>query len=386
VPSLGDFRSDQLTVEDLSAMPVLRPRVAGTRRLGVVAKRAFDVAGASALIVATAPLWIVAWLLIRLDPTGPALFAQQRVGMGGKPFRIFKFRTMRGDAPPYMSSPPGDVDPRITRTGRLLRRTGIDELPQLMNVLRGEMSLVGPRPEMPHIVQKYSPVERYRLTVRPGITGLWQLSADRHAEIHENIEYDLFYVNHQTFLLDMLILLETAFFTLGVLVGSLDRRPLRAEIKPASLAAPAEERYVLVALDQRRNGKLPDGWLTCVSAAYAVSRRWPVRIVVADGNQDLVDELLAEPMRESGTQGYRTTYAPYRSRAELRRLTGGARLVITDLPHVSRWAEEAGIDELTVENGGVRWWPRSIVPDPVVAELSQVLTVYVGPAETAAAH
>ncbi len=385
VPSLGDFRSDQLTVEDMGAMPVLRPRVAGNRRPGRAAKRVFDVAAAGILTLITAPLWLLAWALVRLDLTGPAIFAQQRVGKDGAPFRIFKFRTMRGDAPPYMSSPPGDVDPRITRAGRFLRRTGIDELPQLMNVLRGEMSLVGPRPEMPHLVQKYGPVERQRLTVRPGITGLWQLSADREAEIHDNIEYDLYYVNHQTFLLDMLILLETAFFTLGVVAGSLERRPPRADAAPSMLAAPAEERYVLVALDQRRNGKLAESWRTCVAAAYGVSRNWPVRIVVADGNRALVDDLLAEPLQRWGTEGFRTTYAPYSSRGELRRLLAGARLVITDLPHVSEWAAESGIDELTVENGGVRWWPRTIVPDPVVAELSQDLTVYVGSPEMPAA-
>jgi exopolysaccharide biosynthesis polyprenyl glycosylphosphotransferase len=381
VPSLGDLRSDQLTVEDLSAMPLLRPRVRDRRRLGIVAKRLFDLGGSAALIVATAPLWTIAYLLIRLDPTGPATFAQQRVGLHGRPFRIFKFRTMRGDAPPYASSPPGDLDPRITRVGRLLRRTGIDELPQLINVLRGEMSLVGPRPEMPHIVSRYSTVERLRLAVRPGITGLWQLSADRHAEIHENIEYDLYYVNHQSFLLDILILLETVFFTVGLLVGSLDRRPSReaTRIPDRTLLAPAEEEYVLLALDQRRNGRLPASWHTCVPALYSVSHRWPVRIVVAEGNREHIDQLLVETVRRLGPDGYRTTYASYRSRVELKRLTHAARLVITDLDHVCEWAQAAGIGALSVENGGVRWWPGSRVPDPVVAELSHVLTVYVGP-------
>jgi exopolysaccharide biosynthesis polyprenyl glycosylphosphotransferase len=383
VPSLGDLRSDQLIVEDLSAMPLLRPRVRDRRRLGHAAKRLFDVVGSTALIVVTAPLWIVAYLLIRLDPTGPAVFAQQRVGLDGRPFKILKFRTMRGDAPPYASSPPGDVDPRITRVGRFLRRTGVDELPQLVNVLRGEMSLVGPRPEMPHIVMKYSPVERLRLAVKPGITGLWQLSADRHAEIHENIEYDLCYVNHQSFLLDMLILLETAFFTLGVLVGSLDRRPSReaTPIPDRTFVPPAEEEYVLVALDQRRNGRLPVSWQTCVPAVFSISNRWPVRIVVAEGNRMHLDQLLAEHVHGLGANSYRTTYALYRSRTELKRLTHGARLVLTDLDHVCEWAREAGIDALTVEQGGVRWWPGARVPDPVVAELSQFLTVYVGPPE-----
>ena len=387
VPSLGDLRSDQLTVEDMSAMPVLRPRVPGARRLGRAGKRAFDVIGAAALIVVTSPLWIVAYLLIRLDPTGPVLFAQQRVGLDGQPFKILKFRTMRGDAPPYMSSPPGDVDPRITRTGRLLRRTGIDELPQLVNVLRGEMSLVGPRPEMPHIVQKYSPVERQRLAVRPGITGLWQLSSDRHAEIHENVEYDLYYVTHQSLLLDLLILLETAFFTFGMLLGSFHRRPsVEIDVPTAEMfLPPAEERYLLIALDQRRNGRLPESWHQCIPAAYAVSHRWPVRVVVAEGNAVLLDQLLAEPMRRLGMNGYRTTYAPYRSRTELRRLTLGARLVITDLDHVAEWAAAGGIDALTIEEAGARWWPRSRVPDPVVADLSQIMTIYVGSSDTAVA-
>lgn len=391
VPSLGDIRSDQLRVEDLSAIPVLRPVHPVTRRIGRAAKRAFDLLGASGLLVAAAPVWLVSAALVRLGSPGPIIFRQQRVGQDGRPFRVLKFRTMRGDAPPYASSPPGDVDPHITRVGRILRKTGLDELPQLVNVLRGDMSLVGPRPEMPHLVQKYGPLERQRLRVKPGITGLWQLSADRHAEIHENIEYDLYYVNHQSLLLDMLILMETVFFTLGVVFGTLDRRPLQTSLERVTLGSagadlpPAlDDEYVLVVLDQRRNGVLPGSWRTCVPAVYEISDRWPVRMIVAESNLGAFDGLIEETAERVGRDGRRTSYTPYRSRSELRRLVMEARLVITDLSHVADWTEEEGVDLLLADDGGARWCPRSRVPDPVVSELSRHMTVYVGPAETEA--
>ncbi|MBW3660433.1 MAG: exopolysaccharide biosynthesis polyprenyl glycosylphosphotransferase [Gemmatimonadetes bacterium] len=382
VPSLGDVRSDQLRVEELSAIPVLRPATPSSRRLGRWAKEAFDLVASVVLLVLSAPAWIVSAIAIRWESGSPVLFAQQRVGRDGKPFRVLKFRTMSGDAAPYASSPPGDVDPKITRVGRILRKTGLDELPQLINVIRGEMSLVGPRPEMPHLVQQYGPVERLRLTVKPGVTGLWQLSADRHAEIHENIEYDLYYVHHQSLLLDALILLETAFFTIGVLFGSLDRSSTRPLDEPSRPSPPrADEEYVLVALDQRRDEVLPESWRTCVPAAYAISDRWPVRIVVAEGNRAAVDELLRDSIRRLGADGHRSTYSPYRSRAALKRLVEGARLVVTDLDHVSDWTAEKGVDLLTVERGGLRWWPRTRVPDPVVSRLSDLVTVYIGAQE-----
>ncbi|MFN2382930.1 MAG: exopolysaccharide biosynthesis polyprenyl glycosylphosphotransferase, partial [Gemmatimonadota bacterium] len=382
VPYLGDIRSDQLRVEDLSAIPVLRPHQGSTRGLGLALKRLFDQLGALALVGATAPIWVLAAFLIRFDSRGPILFAQERIGRDGRPFRMFKFRTMRQDSEPYATSPAHDIDPRITRIGRYLRMGGLDELPQLINILRGDMSLVGPRPEMPYIVAKYSSLERQRLQVRPGITGLWQLSADRHAQIHENIEYDLYYVNHQSFLLDLLILLETVFFTAGLVLGSLDRRTLVRDVETSQqmpVRSLTDEPCILVALDQRRNGTLPESWAACIAAAYAVSYRWPVRIVVADGNIAALDALLAEPMSRLGTETYRTAYVPYRSRTELRALTLSARLVLTDLAHVIEWAQEAGIDALEVGPGGARWWPQARVPDPIVTELSQVLTVYVAP-------
>ena len=119
---------------------------------------------------------------------------------------------MYTDADPYAVNPTQKLDQRVTKTGKFLRKTSLDELPQLINVLKGEMSLVGPRPEMEFIAKEYDEVQRERLTVKPGITGLWQLSGDRSMAIHENMEYDLFYIKKWSFFLDIAILLKTVVF------------------------------------------------------------------------------------------------------------------------------------------------------------------------------
>jgi lipopolysaccharide/colanic/teichoic acid biosynthesis glycosyltransferase len=151
---------------------------------------------------------------IRVDSRGPVFFRQTRVGKRGSLFRLYKFRTMRTDAPKFGLHPTDSSDPRITRLGNWLRRTSLDELPQLINVLKGEMSLVGPRPEMPFIVDTYEARHLERLKVTPGLTGLWQLSADRRYLIHENIQYDLYYIRHRSFFFDLAILLHTAIFAM----------------------------------------------------------------------------------------------------------------------------------------------------------------------------
>jgi lipopolysaccharide/colanic/teichoic acid biosynthesis glycosyltransferase len=178
------------------------------------AKRIFDFSGAAVLLVAGSPFLLLLALLIKLDSQGPALFRQERVGRNGVRFRMFKFRTMYADAPTYACSPKQPDDRRITRIGRFLRRTSLDEFPQLLNVLLGNMSLVGPRPEMPFIVESYTAHHNQRLQVKPGITGLWQLSGDRNYFIHENIEYDLYYIKHQNFFMDIAILLHTFIFAM----------------------------------------------------------------------------------------------------------------------------------------------------------------------------
>jgi lipopolysaccharide/colanic/teichoic acid biosynthesis glycosyltransferase len=122
---------------------------------------------------------------------------------------MWKFRSMYSGVPRYARSPVSDTDPRLTRLGRALRRMSIDELPQLLNVLKGDMSLVGPRPEMPFIVRKYRPRERLRLNAVPGITGLWQISPARAMPIHQNLYLDLFYIENRNIFLDLAILLRT---------------------------------------------------------------------------------------------------------------------------------------------------------------------------------
>lgn len=186
----------------------------GASSLYRLAKRAFDLSIATFLVLVLAPLLLVIALAIRVTSEGPALFVQDRVGKNGRLFKIFKFRTMYVSAEKQAYSPISTRDRRITKVGAFLRRTSLDELPQLLNVLKGDMSLVGPRPEMPFIVEQYKDIHRERLQVLPGITGLWQISAGRAQLIHENIQYDLYYIRNQSFFMDLAILLHTFVFAM----------------------------------------------------------------------------------------------------------------------------------------------------------------------------
>ena len=177
-------------------------------------KRGMDIVISLFMLVLTLPAWAVAAIWVRLTSPGPILFRQERIGLNGRPFQILKFRSMYVDASKYARSPEDSRDPRITSAGRFLRKTSLDELPQLFNVLRGEMSLVGPRPEMPHIVAGYTPHEAQRLAVPQGLTGMWQLSADRRNAIHASIEYDLYYIQHPSVFLDLAIIIHTAAFAM----------------------------------------------------------------------------------------------------------------------------------------------------------------------------
>ena len=160
-------------------------------------------------LIALLPVFLLIVALIKLDDNGPVFFRQRRIGRGGRRFRLYKFRSMRVDAPKYGESPRDGIDPRVTRVGRWLRKLSLDELPQLINVVRGEMRLVGPRPEMPFICSKYNPRERKRLDVPPGITGLWQVSPHRNDPIHDHVEYDLAYRYARSPILDSAILIAT---------------------------------------------------------------------------------------------------------------------------------------------------------------------------------
>lgn len=179
-----------------------------------ITKRLLDVVGSLGLIALSLPLWIIIPIWIKISSQGPVFFKQERIGGGGVPFGMYKFRSMYTNAPKYGRSPEDARDPRITPAGRFLRRSSMDELPQLLNVLRGEMTLVGPRPEMPYVVKQYNPHQAQRLDVKQGLTGLWQLSADRKFAIHESIEYDLYYLENRGFFLDLAVLLHTVVFAM----------------------------------------------------------------------------------------------------------------------------------------------------------------------------
>jgi exopolysaccharide biosynthesis polyprenyl glycosylphosphotransferase len=203
--------TESIDVDGLSLTPMLE---SFERWPYSIAKRMADLIGSSLLLVLFAPLFFLIALFIKLDSPGSALFVQDRVGRKGELFKMYKFRSMHKGTPKYELSPTTPFDPRITRIGRFLRRSSLDELPQLMNVFLGNMSLVGPRPEMPFIVQIYTSEQRQRLQVIPGITGLWQLSADRAFLIHENIQYDLYYIRNRGFFMDIAILIHTLLFTM----------------------------------------------------------------------------------------------------------------------------------------------------------------------------
>jgi lipopolysaccharide/colanic/teichoic acid biosynthesis glycosyltransferase len=179
------------------------------RRGEVLLTRSIDVMLAFILLTVLMPALVIVTILIRLESRGPALFRHSRVGERGEEFELWKFRSMRIDALKYERSPTNSTDSRLTRVGRIIRRLSFDEIPQLVNVLRGEMSLVGPRPEMAFIVNQYTPLERERLLVKPGITGLWQISSGRAAPIHHNLQYDLYYIQNKSVRLDIAILLRT---------------------------------------------------------------------------------------------------------------------------------------------------------------------------------
>jgi lipopolysaccharide/colanic/teichoic acid biosynthesis glycosyltransferase len=189
-------------------------------------KRALDVFVAALVLLLTTPLWLVIVIAIKLDSPGPAIFVQERVGIRGRRFRFYKFRSMTKGADRmkaelrHLSEVDGPVfkirvDPRVTRVGRFLRRTSLDELPQLLNILRGEMSLVGPRPPVPEEVAQYRPSDMIRLAVKPGLTCWWQVRGRSNVDFDTWMAFDREYVYGLSFLVDMQILVRTAWAVLS---------------------------------------------------------------------------------------------------------------------------------------------------------------------------
>jgi len=211
VPRFYHFLSHKVRIENLDSIPLFSRPDSEPGILTRAIKRAMDIALALAILGLTMPVFVLSAILIKRASPGPVFFLQTRIGKNGKPFRMIKFRTMHVEMSFDAPAPRTQHDPRITNIGRWLRRYSLDELPQLLNVLRGEMSIVGPRPEMPFIVATYGPIQRERLRAKPGLTGLWQISYARGEAIHENLDYDLYYIEHQSIMLDFVIMGLTGF-------------------------------------------------------------------------------------------------------------------------------------------------------------------------------
>ena len=182
-------------------------------------RRVLDIVVAGAALLATSPLIALAMLAVRLESRGSPLYRQRRIGRDGQAFEMLKLRTMVAGAESIGAGlAVNEGDPRVTRVGSILRRTSIDELPNLLNVLRGEMSLIGPRPTIPAQVEQYTPRQRGRLQIRPGITGWAQVHGRASLPWSERIELDLFYIEHRSPALDLKILMRT----LGTVLGGSD--------------------------------------------------------------------------------------------------------------------------------------------------------------------
>ncbi len=217
IPDYNSLVPSRPYTEDLMGLPVINIRyVPLTNTLNWVAKRAVDVVGSLCGIIVSSPIMLVTVLLIKCTSRGPVIFKQERVGLHNKPFQMYKFRTMELQKPSQEQKAwTVKDDPRVTKVGKLLRRTSLDELPQLFNILAGEMSLVGPRPERPLFVEKFKEeVPRYMIKhqVRPGLTGWAQINGYRgDTSIRKRIEYDIFYIENWTMGLDIKIMFLTVF-------------------------------------------------------------------------------------------------------------------------------------------------------------------------------
>jgi exopolysaccharide biosynthesis polyprenyl glycosylphosphotransferase len=201
--------TSQVKIDEVDEIPVIKLKHGHLSPTQSLIKRIMDLVVATMLFIPSLFIWPVIVIFIRMDTRGPAIFRQERVGKDGKLFVMYKFRTMFEDTPKFKEAPDTPEDPRISRVGKFLRKFSLDEIPQLLNVYKGEMSMVGPRPEMPFIVSKYEEWQMRRLNVKPGITGLWQIVGRKKLPLYLNPEYDFYYIKNQSVLLDLMILWKT---------------------------------------------------------------------------------------------------------------------------------------------------------------------------------
>lgn len=236
-PSLFNCLPRKTEIDQIGVLPMIRlfrEPLSGSARL---LKRTFDLLVSALAMALLSPLWILIAVLIKLDSKGKVFYSQERVGMDGRLFLLYKFRTMKAGSDSELHreyqkafiagraeanlgneiKPTYKLlsDPRITRVGKLLRRTSLDEVPQLLNVLFGDMSLVGPRPPIPYEVEAYELWHRKRLDMKPGLTGLWQVSGRNRLPFEEMVRLDLFYIENWSLLLDLKIILRTGFVMIG---------------------------------------------------------------------------------------------------------------------------------------------------------------------------
>ncbi len=220
VPDLFQLSLTRVTLDEIKGVPLIAMKEPVIKGANLALKRFMDVAITGIVVVLLAPLMVLIALAIRLDSLGPVLYAQPRVGRGGKLFTMYKFRSMRVGADQEVShlaalnEADGPLfkirnDPRVTGVGRFLRRWSLDELPQLLNVLKGDMSLIGPRPALPNEVAQYEEWHRKRLDAAPGLTGLWQVSGRSDVTFDEMMLLDIYYAEQWSPMLDTMILLKT---------------------------------------------------------------------------------------------------------------------------------------------------------------------------------
>ncbi|GAA2754216.1 sugar transferase [Amnibacterium kyonggiense] len=218
-PSLTDVGGSRIHLRPVAGLPLIHVETPHQAGIGRVMKRLFDVAASALALVLLAPVLAVIAVLVHRDSPGGVIYRQERIGRDGEPFSILKFRSMSADADARRAQLTADQgkglfkmadDPRITRVGKVLRRYSLDELPQLVNVLRGDMSLVGPRPALPSEVSEYDRRELRRLAVTPGLSGLWQVSGRSDLDWADGIRLDLYYVENWSMTQDLQILWRTA--------------------------------------------------------------------------------------------------------------------------------------------------------------------------------
>lgn len=220
VPALTDVAGPRIHTQPVAGLPLVHVSTPNLEKGQRLLKRTFDILGSVTLICLFAPVLVAVALAVRVDSPGPVIFKQTRVGTAGAPFSMYKFRSMVLDAENQLEKLRGDSegndvlfklksDPRVTRVGRFIRRYSLDELPQLFNVLLGTMSLVGPRPPLPSEVEKYDTHAHRRLLVRPGMTGLWQVSGRSLLSWDDTVRLDLYYVENWSLVGDAAILLRT---------------------------------------------------------------------------------------------------------------------------------------------------------------------------------